>query len=103
MFETAARFRKQIQKDVFPVGQRTPHGVVALNDLLKRCHRARSVPDAFLTQIREIVRNTIDVETIDSGVSGEDRRIDQAIVIGRDVMAPASVAGFVEAGDAGGP
>ena len=103
MLEPAAALRDQVQEHVFFVRQRAPHLAILAYDFLGIGRRALAVPNSCLALIHEEMRDAIDFEPVHGRVPGEDRRIDQRVVIGREIVVRLAIRRVRQAGHGGLP
>ena len=98
MFQPAARFRQQVEKDVLVVRQRSPERFIRSDDTLEIFRRARTIEHAGFADIHQVVRLRIDPERMDRRVARDDGGIHERVVVGRDIVVLAAARGLINVG-----
>ena len=86
MLQATATFGQEVEEDILLIGQKSPEGLLGPNDRLDIAGRPQAVPQAPLPLVDQVVRHPIDLELVDCRIACVDRRIDQRVEIGRNVV-----------------
>ncbi len=95
MLQPAAAGAEHVEEDVSPERQETPEATRLADHLLQIARRELAVPLADLAGIREDVLTAIDRELVDRQVSGDDRRIDQRVIVLGAIVVRQAVGGRI--------
>ena len=98
MLEPAAGLCDHIEDEVPVIRHYAPHLVDLAGNQLDVLRRLRTVPYAGLTEVHQQVRRAVDRELIEGRGTGDDRRVDQRVVVGRAIGVRATVGPWCETG-----
>ena len=100
VLDGAATVIQQVEEDVLRVRQRAPERGLGAHDSRDVGCCAFTIPGAGRTHIDEEMLLAVHLETVDGGIAGDDRRIDERVVVGREVVVRAAAGRVGQAGDA---
>ncbi len=81
MLQPAAPGAEDVEEDVSPEREEAPETMGLADHLLQVFRDTLAIPVADLAGIRQYVLAALDFELVDRQISGDDRRIDQRVIV----------------------